>query len=374
MKMKNKLMLFLLAVTAFIACEKVEDLPLYANGVEPVLNASATTIAAAPADSLREVLTLDWSDPKYATDSASVKYLVQIDSAGKTYTYAAVREVTGTRKTVFTARDLNNIMLGFGYEFNKPYDLYVRVISSYANNNERKISNVIKIKGTPYKTPPRVQLPTTGKLYIVGDATVGGWSNPVPVPNQELTKIDETTYGGIFKITGNKQYLILPLNGNWDNKYSVANNSLPGLNAGGEFGFNKSDNFPGPAADGLYKFVFDFQAGTFKVTSYTQQHGLPDSLVIVGGATPIGWSNPTGDTQKFTRINSTVFELASINLKAGEKFLILPQNGSWSKKYGEGDKSGFLVPEGSDIPAPAVTGNYKITIDFMDNSIRLVKL
>ncbi len=375
MKLKNIFLFFILAATGFAACDKVDDLPIYANGVVPVLNASATTVAVPASDSLKDVLTLTWSDPAYTTDTASYKFLVEIDSAGRNFSKANVREVKGKRSTTFTARELNNIMLGYGFEFNKPYDLYVRVTSSYANNNERKVSNVVKIKGTPYKIPPKVALPTTGKLFIVGNATQGDWSNPVPVPTQEFTRIDETTFGGIFKLNGGKEYLILPLNGNWDNKFSVGNKGLAGLAAGGDFGFNLSDNFPGPVADGTYKILLDFQTGKFTVTPFTQQYGLPTDLFIVGGATPGSWDNPVPvPSQRFTRLNSTTWELASLNLKTGEKFLLLPENGNWGKKYGEGDKAGFIVPEGGDISAPATTGNYKLTVNFMDNSLKLVKL
>jgi hypothetical protein len=368
-------MLFMVAVTGFTACDKIEDLPFYGPGIDPAMNASATNIAPVPADSLKDVLTLDWSDPKYATDSNTVRFLVQIDSAGRNFAKASIREVIGKRTTTFTARDLNNIMLGFGFEFNKAYDLDVRVVSSYANNNERRNSNIVKIKATPYKIPPKVALPTTGKLYLVGDASEGGWSNPVPVPTQEFTRIDETTFAGIFRMKGGKQYLILPLNGNWDNKYSVANNTLPDLNKGGEFRFNASDNFPGPTADGEYKIVLDFQQGKFTVTPYTQQHGLPKELVIVGDATPKEWSNPTDTTQYFKQLNSTTWEIASLQLTAGKKFLLLPtKSGSWDRKYGQGNTVDFIEPQGPDIPAPSATGNYKITVNFIDNSIKLVKL
>jgi starch-binding outer membrane protein SusE/F len=375
MKLRNILMLFMVAVTGFTACDKIEDLPFYGPGIDPVMNASATNIAPLPADSLKDVLTLDWSDPKYATDTNTVRFLVQIDSAGRNFAKASIREVIGKRTTTFTARDLNNIMLGFGFEFNKAYDLDVRVVSSYANNNERRNSNIVKIKATPYKIPPKVALPTTGKLYLVGDASEGGWSNPVPVPTQEFTRIDETTFAGIFRMKGGKQYLILPLNGNWDNKYSVANNTLPDLNKGGEFRFNASDNFPGPTADGEYKIVLDFQQGKFTVTPYTQQHGLPKELVIVGDATPKEWSNPTDTTQYFKQLNSTTWEIASLQLTAGKKFLLLPtKSGSWDRKYGQGNTVDFIEPQGPDIPAPSATGNYKITVNFIDNSIKLVKL
>ena len=364
-----------MAALGFAACDKADPLPLYSLGIDPVATVSSATVAPIPADSMKPALTVSWSDPKYATDTNNVKYLVQIDSAGRNFSKASTREVLGDYSTTFTARELNNILLGYGFEYNKPYDVDVRVISSYANNNEKRTSNVVKIKATPYKIPPKVALPTTGKLYLVGDASEGGWDNPVPVPSQEFTRLDETTFVGIFNMKGGKQYLILPLNGNWDNKYSVADKSVAGLNEGGDFKFNAPDNFPGPVTDGLYMITLDFQAGKFKVTPYTQQHGLPANLFMVGGATPGGWDNPVPiPSQQFTRVNSVVWELASLNLKNGEKFLLLPENGNWDKKYGEGDKSGFFIPQGGDIPAPATAGNYKITVSFANNSIVMTKL
>jgi len=383
MKFLNKI--GLLAVTIFFmvsACEKVPELPVYNEGIESVLSSSAATLAPLPADSNKTVLTLNWTSPDYASDSATYKYIVQIDSAGRNFSKATSKEIIGTRTMSLTAKELNTIMLGYGFEFNKPYNMDMRVISSYRNNNERRLSNTVKLTATPYKIPPKVTLPTTGKLYLVGDATQGGWNNPVPVPTQELTKIDETTYGGIFNLVGGKQYLVLPLNGNWDNKYSVASNTVPGLSAGGDFGFNLSDNFPGPAASGWYKLTLDFQTGKFTVTPFNQQHGLPDSLYIVGDATPGGWNNPVPTpSQKFTRINSTRFEIASISMTSGKAYLLLPENGNWGKKFGAVDDqapgvkvAGPFKPEGLNIPAPDVTGNYKVSVDFINNRYTLTKL
>jgi starch-binding outer membrane protein SusE/F len=386
MKIMNKLLFLALVVTGFAACEKLEDLPLYGAGTVPVLTSSAASVAPLPIDSNKAVLTLSWTDPAYATDSSSQKFLVQVDSSGRNFSKAVTKEVTGSLSYTFIAKELNAIMLGWGFEYNKAYDLDMRVISSYANNNERLVTNVVKVNAKTYKVPPKVALPTTGKLYIVGDATDGSWNNPVPTPKQELTKIDETTYGGIFNLTGGKQYLILPLNGNWDNKYSVADNSVPGLSGGGDFGFNQKDNFPGPAASGLYKIILDFQSGKFVVTPFIQQHGLPDSLYIVGDATPGGWDNPPKEpadkvNQKFVRINSTRFEIASIALTAGKGYLFLPETGNWDKKFGAFDNSapgiksgGLFAPQGQNIPSPDVSGNYKIVVDFVSNIFSLTKL
>jgi len=313
MKIINKVWFLALAVIAYAACDKVDDLPLYSAGTTPVLTSSTNSVAPLPVDSNKTVLTLNWTNPSYATDSNNQKFLLQVDSTGRNFSKAVTKEIMGDLSYTYIAKELNTIMLNWGFEYNKAYDLDFRVISSYGNNNERLLTNVVKVNAKTYKVPPRVALPTTGKLFIVGDATNGGWTNPVPTPAQELTKIDETTYGGIFKMTGGKQYLILPLNGNWDNKFSVADNGLAGLSGGGDFGFNLKDNFPGPAATGLYKIILNFQSGKFTVTPFTQQHGVPDSLYIVGDATPGGWNNPVPvPSQQFTRINSTRWELPRI--------------------------------------------------------------
>jgi hypothetical protein len=358
----------------------VDDLPLYQQGTASALTASSTTIAPAAADSNNVALTLSWTSPNYATDSANVKYTIEIDSTGKNFSNPFTKEVIGKSNISFTAKELNNILLAKGYAFNVPVDVDVRLTTSYANNNERIAANTIKIKMTPYKIPPKIALPTSGRLFIVGDATTGGWNNPVPVPSQELTRIDETSFGGIFNLTGGKQYLLLPVNGDWSNKFSVGNNTVAGLNSGGNFGFNLNDNFPGPTASGLYKIIVDFQTGKFTVTPFTQQHGLPVNLFLVGDATAGGWNNPVPvPSQQFTRVTSSRFEI-TVPLTSGKEYLVLPENGNWGMKFGSDGAAtstkltGKLKPEGGNFAAPDVTGNYKIVVDFIDNFYKLTKL
>ena len=366
------LFLFITGATVFLnSCDKAESLPLFANGVSPVLTASANTVAPLPADSNNVALTLSWSNPKYATDSNSVKYTIEIDTTGRNFSNPYTRIVTGTSGTQFTAKELNNILLGYGYAFGVPVDMDVRVTSSYSNNNERLASNILKIKMTPYKVPPKVALPTSNKLFLVGSASQGGWNNPVPVPNQEFARLDETTWGGVFKINGGMEYLLLPVNGDWSHKYSVSDNSIAGLNQGGNFGYDLAQNIPGPSSGGLYKIIVDFQSGKFIVSPFTGV--LPDSLYIVGDATAGGWNNPVPvPSQKLTRINSAVYEI-SISLTGGKQYLLLPVNGDWSHKFSVADNSlaglaaggsfGYDLPQ--NFPGPATSGVYKITVNFV---------
>jgi len=374
------LFLLVTGMAAVIAsCDKADTLPVYSNGTASTLSASSTTIAPAPADSNNVALTLNWTSPKYATDSSKYKYTIEIDSAGKNFSKPYTKVETGKLTTSFTAKELNNILVGRGYAFNAPVDMEVRLTSSYANNNERIASNILKIKMTPYKVPPKVVLPTSGKLFLVGDATAGGWTNPVPTPSQEFARIDETTFAGVFQLTGGKEYLILPVNGDWGHKYSVSDNTVAGLNQGGNFGFDLAQNFPGPATSGLYKIVVDFQAGKFTVTPYTGV--LPSSLFIVGDATAGGWDNPVPvPSQQLTRVNSAVYEI-TLPLVGGKEYLLLPVNGDWSHKFAVANKSLAGLSSGGtfgydlsdNFPGPATSGTYKITVNFVTNTFKVTQ-
>lgn len=393
MKFLSKILIAILATGAILtACTKADSLSTYGDttGTTPVLSSSVATLAPLPADSMATGITFSWSNPKYATDSATQKFILQIDSAGRSFSKAVSYTVVGSLKKAFINKDINNILLGFGFQFNVQYNVDVRLISSYGNNNERLTSNTVTVKLTPYKVPPKIALPTSGKLFIVGNATAGGdatgWNNPVPVPTQEFARLDETTWAGVFDINGGKQYLVLPVNGDWTNKFSVANNTVAGLSAGGDFGFNLNDNFPGPATSGKYLITLDFQQGKFTCVSYTGP-SLPSNLFMVGNATPggdaTGWNNPVPvPSQQFTRLNSVEFTLTLNGVNGGKEYLMLPVNGDWSNKYSVANKTiaglnaggdfGYNLPD--NFPGPTLSGNYKFDVNFATAKFKVTKL
>ena len=150
----------------------------------------------------------------------------------------------------------------------------------------------------------------------------------------------------------------------------MADNTVPGLNTGGVFGYNLSQNFPGPDSSGLYKIIVNFQAGTFTVTPFTQV--LPDSLFLVGSATAGGWNNPVPEpSQVFNQLNSTQFSI-SIHLLGGNQYLMLPKNGDWTNKFAvananvpaSGGSFGYNLS--TNFNGPATDGNYTIIADFLN--------
>ena len=81
------------AAFLFVGCEKVAELPNYKLGHPVTLTPSATTLTPSVADSAKNVLTLNWTFPQYATDSANMKYIVEIDSTGRNF----AKEITSTQ-------------------------------------------------------------------------------------------------------------------------------------------------------------------------------------------------------------------------------------------------------------------------------------
>lgn len=382
MKNTYKALLAVLSVLVVMAaCTKEPPLFVYKNGTGTTLAISDTSFGPIASDSNLYRLKMKWGNPNFATDLSNVKFITQIDFAGKKFSNPYTQTVYGAFSDSVQNKVLNKWLLDNGVAFAQYANLEIRLVYSYSNNNDMMVTEPIPFRFRAYKIPPKIVLPVGGDLFLVGSATQGGWSNPVPTPTQQFARLSETSWGGVFQLNGGAQYLVLPKNGDWGNKYSVANTGLAGLETGGDFGFNLPGNFPGPAADGLYKIIFDFQIGKFTVEPFTMQHGLPTKLVVVGGATPWGWNNSVDNPQKLKQLNAAEWQIATINLKANDGYLILPEPGNWGKKYGVPNNSlesakmeGTFKPEGQDFKSPATAGDYRILMNFVTEQYRLTKL
>jgi hypothetical protein len=218
-----------------------------------------------------------------------------------------------------------------------------------------------------------VQLPFADHLYIVGGATQFGWDNTAPFPAvRELTRLDETTWAGIYYLNASSGYLLLPEAGSWNNKYSVQDNSVPGAANAGSFGYNLPQDFPGSVAQGpnWYKMTFDFQLGRYTVVK--QDNAMKNELFITGDATPSGWTNSPPTSQQFTMLTNGIFEI-TMPLTPGKVYKFLDTNGAWQPQFGgsqaNGGDLGANYGGGNDpaaIPTPNSAGTYKIRVDFLN--------
>jgi len=318
---------------------------------------STAALTLQVSNATQNAISFNWNSSPYGSNI--INYAIQLDTGGGNFTNPQVFKYADYLSSSFTVNDLNSAAIAAGVLGGSTKNVEFRLVSYLGTSYTTPLvySNSVNINITTF-TP----IPPT--LYIVGDATPGGWNNPVPLPSQQFTRLDAVSYGIVVNLTAGKSYLFLPMNGDWSHKYGgasatggalLADNAVPGSNT------------PAPATSGNYEIVINFQTGTYTVTPFTM--AIPANLYIVGDATAGGWNNPVPTpSQQFTRIDAVSFGLI-INLTAGKSYLFLPLNGDWGHKFGgSGATGGTLLADnavpGSNTPAPATTGTYQIIVNF----------
>ncbi len=266
------LILALLATTTLFSCKKDESQVTYVSGKNPTLTSSVadgSTLPLSIADKDLVALKLSWTNPDYAfstgISSHSVTYNIEIDTTGSNFSNP-IREkviVSADLSKDITVGDLNRYLVAdMKLKSDQVHNIEVRVVSTIGNSAAALASNVFKYKTTPYEIL-KIALPASGKLFLVGNATPGGWSNPVPVPSQEFTKV-----GSAFELTvniiGGNSYLLLPVNGDWGDKYGGTGSSNNSNNPLADDFKRGGSDLLAPAASGLYKITVDFKEGRFK--------------------------------------------------------------------------------------------------------------
>lgn len=279
--MKNILkQLFFLSLLAviFASCKKDEHKVYFNGGTSPVLTTSVTTanLPLSYSNKDNEALKLSWTNPNYqfntGISSQDVSYQIEIDTTGANFTNPNKQTVSVSKdlSRTFLVSEFNGFLLNqLQLDTSVSHNIEIRVKSSLTNSSVVLYSNVLKYTVVPYPIPPVVAQPSTGHLYIVGNATPGGdatgWNNPVPLPSQEFVKIDALHFEITISLIGGKEYLFIPLNGDWGHKFACKKTADQSPD-GGDFGLDLSDNFPGPVASGNYKIEVDFQRGKYTVT------------------------------------------------------------------------------------------------------------
>lgn len=265
-----------------ISCNKEENQVTLNGGTAPVLSAvSSLTVPTVliKTNSTNTWNTLKWTNPNYifntGVSSQDVTYTIQFDTVGSNFKNPNIGEISiaNNLQAMPTIGDINKALnVQLKLKENVAYNVEMRIKSTLTNASAPLYSNVLKTNFTPYLDtkvvlPANLPLPNSnnGDLFLVGDATAGGWANPVPTPTQRFTQINAWTYEITVPLVAGKEYLMLPKNGDWGNKYAVADKTVSGLKNGGDFDANKNDNFPGPSESGNYKITVDFKLGTFLV-------------------------------------------------------------------------------------------------------------
>ena len=360
---KNFLVLFAGLFVVTTACEKIEDLPYYDKGTVVSLTSSATAVTPTPADSVTEVISFSWTDPAYATDTSNYKFILELDSTGRNFAKKITKEVMGKRTVGFTGREINAALLNYGFALGVPKDVDVRVVSSYGNNNEQYISNVVKVSITPFNDPAKLtstsssvvcDLPTAGQNSLTFSWTEAfkGYTGNI----NYIIQYDSAgkNFANIKEIpVGNRLYTKAMTQGEVNE--TALNSGIPGGNTG------KVDyRVKATTAQGAISYSNVFSV-TIKSYIPILRFYLPGSYQA---ATGNGTDWDPGTAPELIRdLRSSVFNsmyYTYIYLPAGASFKVT-QGRSWDVNYG--GTGGNMVAGSPDNFSVAAAGVYRISIN-----------
>jgi hypothetical protein len=357
-----KLMTAVLGIAVFAGCHKVADLPYYENGTAVALSSDKSAVSPTPADSVSNVITFTWTTPNYATDTSNYKYILEIDSAGRNFAQKSTKTVMGDLSTSLTGKELNAILLNYGFALGSPHSLEFRITSSYGNNNEKYLSNVIGVQVTPYNDPSVLsteKTSVTGTLATASDhsntfswtAAFNGYSGNVTY----VLQYDSATknFASPFEIPVGVNMLSKSLNQGEMNETAL-NSGIPGGNSG-----KVEYRLKATTAQGAISYS--------NVVMVTIQSYLP----IVRFYLPGGYQASTGNGNDWDPGTAPEFirdtRAAAFNklyyiyiyLPAGAEFKVT-QGRSWDINYG--GSGGTLSAGGANLSV-ATAGFYRISID-----------
>jgi hypothetical protein len=263
-----------LAAVAIIfaaSCKKELATVYYETGTPPVLSSTSATIAPlSVANKTAVAVDLRWTNPNYVLttglSSQDVTYTIQIDTVGANFTNPKKGEIAIAKNlgASILVSELNATLTKMELAADVPHNLEFRVVSSI-NKTIPLTSNVLRFNNVvPYEDfaiPP----PASNQMFMVGDATPGGWGNPVPEPAQKMTTVKKGLYEIELQLNGGKFYLFLPVNGSWDTKYGAIGSNGTNNPDGDSFKAGGGD-LKAPDASGKYRITLDFKLGRFTVT------------------------------------------------------------------------------------------------------------
>lgn len=322
--MKNNIFKhFFLAVGLFLgitSCEDREIVNIDNQASSVIIDLSKNDLILDSNFPSNPALTINWSSATY-TVPVEVKYELQM-SATETFETSEVLANTTQSQTVatFTTLEMNNAAKKVGLVPDVAQKMYFRVKSFVGDNILPQVSNVTSLLITPYVASPTYEYVD---LFLIGDATAGGWDNLVS--NNNLLPLLKTSdsniysFTGLFKVGGFK---IIKEKGSWDAQYGL----------GASAGVLSTDGGSGDikiTQEGYYKLTINTSA-----LSYTIE-ALPNPTTTYNSVSIIGSVNGNWDTD--TQLTKSTFDphlwtATNVELKAGEfKFRA---NNDWAVSWG----------------------------------------
>jgi len=185
-----------IAMVALVwACmQKIEPTPQFHTSTT-TFTASTTTTTVNPTinDSISNVVTISWNDPKYSAGLEKSNFTVYVCVTGNGFASALTKGFSGVLTGSLLGKEINSMAFKLGGMVGQTMSLDVKVIASVGSNNEQVSSNVLKITYSPYS-----------------DFSLSASSaTKVLAPASATSPADTLTWGAAFKgYTGVKTYIM----------------------------------------------------------------------------------------------------------------------------------------------------------------------
>jgi hypothetical protein len=323
------------------SCKKNDKLVTDTGSTASGLTSSATTLVLdkTRVNDTTSAISFTFTAPKYTYKSAGTNSL-QIDVPSDNWKNAATYQLTGSSLTqTFSTLVFDKLLLKLNLNAGQAAQVNVRVVNSLSTETAI-YSNVVPLTVTPFNL--------TAFLYVVG--AYQGWN--ANAPDSLISATSNGVYTGIINFTANNnQFLILPQEGSYNNKY--ATNDAQGSTSM-TVAQNAPNNFYAPSAAGNYYITLDLNNNTIMFESVNYYS-------VIGSSTPPLGNGFTVDNDMKYVNGDQAWEITIGMVEAGG--FKIRQNHDWGFSWGllpTPDGVTLTDNSGGNIPINVV-GTYKVT-------------
>lgn len=339
--MKNNifkhLFLALTLVLGLTSCEDRDIITIDNVNSPIVMDLSASSLVLDSNFPSNPALTVSW-EPATATVPVEMKYKVQI-SGTEDFAQKIDLATKDKSQTVasFTTQEMNEAAKKIGLVPYEAQNMHFRVISFLGVDDMMQQSETTSLLVTPYLASPTYDYED---LYLVGDATAGGWDNLADnfnlLPLLKTAEAGKYTFTGLFKVGGFK---MIKVKGSWDAQVGM----------GAAEGTLSTDGGSGDIkilTEGYYKLTVDTGALTYSIEPVTVSSPTYTSISIIGSVNG-DWDTDTELTQ--STFDPHMWSKAAVSLNGGEfKFRA---NNAWDTSWGTNSEFfGTATTNGANIP------------------------
>jgi len=328
-----------------ISCEKDEDQAVITETTKSTISPDKTTLVLDKNNPDNVALNVVWSKSTFNLAVASTQQL-QFGVKGKNFVGATSLDAVSSPIT-FTNKQLNSMALSLGGNPNAVIEIEVRLKTLIGA--APFYSNVATLKVTPYLLGPVYNFTD---LYLIGDATAGGWDNTST--NTKIYPLQKSSTAGVYSYTGyfaQGGFKLIKTPGSWDTQY--------GMGSAGVLSTSGASGNITVAGSGYYKLTINTTALTYTFTAVPAPTTTYTSISMIGTASG-DWSTDVDMVQ--STFDPHVWVKKNVLMNSGEfKFRA---NHAWTTSWGVANEFfGVATTSGGNIP---LTTSFHYDVYFND--------